>query len=795
MQGEPFGPYRLVRKLGEGEMGEVHEAVGPRGERVALKILRFAASGLGVRSRFLREGKLCAALRHPNVIAVSDHGIEKDSPYFVMPVLRGADLEQTLIRTGPLRPEVAVAIALQACAGVLAAHEAGIVHRDLKPANVFLDEADNGSVRAVVCDFGVAKVVDEDGSLTASGAVLGTPLYMAPEQLLDSKHVDARCDVWALGMILYHALAGEAAFHELRTLAALVMALRDNDVPPLQERAPWVPPALARVVHAALLPLDKRIATVGRLEDALLKFAVADPDLKTSSIVAVSPERKAVFATRASLPMAAADLVDPFEATALGDGPVQDDAPDPYLGRTFEERYRVVAMIGRGGMGAVYEAIDLAAKAEEGRVVALKIMHPETGARGLEATRRFVREAKASARIQSPHVTRFIDSGVDAATGGPFIVMERLRGADLASHLAATGALEVGPAVALFRQACAALSAAHALGIVHRDIKPSNLFLHREGRAIVLKVCDFGIAKQLGREGVEVSTELTRSGGLIGSPLYMSPEQAKGSKLVDERSDMFSLALTLHEALSGVRPWEGHTSMGEIIVAVCTEQVPSLSTIAPWVEPALADVLTKALARAPSDRFATIHELSAALAPFAGTSGTGEDELVSVASHRRTTVTPRRDATAPLPETTGQPFSVTSNRTAARIGAPRPWRGLVVALGLGLLIVPAAGFGIVKLAKPPPASGVVADAPPPVAPLPAASVAPTSEPAPRPLPGAAPVESAVVIAKPPPLTTSRKLRSVVDAGRPAAAVTHTPAATATATTGRGVTATDLPQGP
>ena len=118
MQGEPFGPYRLVRKLGEGEMGEVHEAFGPRGERVALKILRVAASGLGVRSRFLREGKLCATLRHPNVIAVSDHGIEKDSPYFVMPVLRGADLEQTLIRTGPLRPEVAVAIALQACAGV-----------------------------------------------------------------------------------------------------------------------------------------------------------------------------------------------------------------------------------------------------------------------------------------------------------------------------------------------------------------------------------------------------------------------------------------------------------------------------------------------------------------------------------------------------------------------------------------------------------------------------------------------------------------------------------------------------
>ena len=120
---------------------------------------------------------LCRTLAHPNVVAVSDHG--EQSPYLVMSLLRGKDLEECLGATGPLRPEVAVAIMLQACAGVRAAHEAGIVHRDLKPANVFIDERPNNEVSAVICDFGVAKVFDEDGALTASGAVLGTPLYMA----------------------------------------------------------------------------------------------------------------------------------------------------------------------------------------------------------------------------------------------------------------------------------------------------------------------------------------------------------------------------------------------------------------------------------------------------------------------------------------------------------------------------------------------------------------------------------------------------------------------------------------
>ena len=322
-QGSVVGGFVLGRKLGEGEMGEVYLATGPGADEVALKILRVPAIGRGrgveLEARFRREVALCASLRHPNIVSVIDHGVHRGLPYYVMPLLRGSDLDAWLTTTGPLRPEAATAITLQACAGLRAAHEAGIVHRDLKPANIFLDERSDGEVVAVVCDFGVAKVRDEDGSLTASGAVLGTPMFMAPEQLLDSKRVDARCDVWALGMVLYAALTGKPAFVAAKTIGDLILLLNAGVVPPIQERAPWVPPALARVVHASLLPLDRRIASVRDLENALLRGAVAGARLTRADLAPMPDDARRSVATRASLPADATELSGEGEDTVLGD--------------------------------------------------------------------------------------------------------------------------------------------------------------------------------------------------------------------------------------------------------------------------------------------------------------------------------------------------------------------------------------------------------------------------------------------------------------------------------------------
>jgi serine/threonine protein kinase len=607
--------YTVVRALGAGQMGEVYEATAPRGNQVALKLLRPAtARDMDLQRRFVREAKVCAELQSPHIVPVIAHGIHEGRPFLVMPLLRGHDLQSWLERTGPLPPEVAVSILLETCDALAIAHARGIVHRDLKPANIFLDDGGDGRLMAIVCDFGVAKIIDEDGALTASGAALGTPLYMAPEQLMDSKRVDARCDVWALGMTLYHMLAGRPAHTEHTTVADLVFALRNNEIPPLQRFAPWVSPSLARAVHAALLPRDNRLPRVEELAAALRRAGPAPVALHVSVMKGATAELRASVASVAPLPTDYRELTATNVATVVdAPSPQEPNEPlDALLGKTLGKKYRLVKRLGTGGMGAVYEAID-----PEGTRTAVKVMHAESGARAAEASRRFTREMRAVRAVESPHVVKPIDFGVDDELGIPFFVMELLSGRDLASFLAAHGSLAPECAAALFVQACDALRAAHALGIIHRDIKPSNLFLHEPGDGtVVLKVCDFGIAKRLESEVVEASTEITRTGGLLGSPLYMSPEHAKNAKNVDARSDVWSLGLSLHEALSGDRPWRGCTSVGEVIVAICTQPVAPLASIAPWIDPALSAVVERTLVQDAAARCSSIDEFAKALRPF-----------------------------------------------------------------------------------------------------------------------------------------------------------------------------------
>ena len=285
----------------------------------------------------------------------------------------------------------------------------------------------------------------------------------------------------------------------------------------------------------------------------------------------------------------------------------EDDATDPFVGASIAGKYTLVRALGRGGMGAVYEA-----RTASGEGFALKLIRPDVhDSRGRDAVRRFLREAKAAQAIVSPYVARVVDAGADDERKMPFLVMELLHGRDLARLLAAQGPLEPGGAVPFFVQVCEGLAAAHAQGVIHRDIKPANLFVQDlpDGE-IVAKVCDFGVAKQVvvGEDG----TDLTQSGGVIGSPMYMSPEQARNAKTVDPRTDVFSVAVSLYEALAGQRPWQG-TTLGDLIFAMVTTPPPRIDAIAPWIAPALADAIHKALARSPESRFASAGEFAAAL--------------------------------------------------------------------------------------------------------------------------------------------------------------------------------------
>jgi eukaryotic-like serine/threonine-protein kinase len=175
-------------------------------------------------------------------------------------------------------------------------------------------------------------------------------------------------------------------------------------------------------------------------------------------------------------------------------------------------------------------------------------------------------------------------------------------------------------------QACDGLGALHAAQLVHRDIKPANLFLatvptdHAAtgGEAVSLKICDFGIAKFVGSSEDPSKAALTQTGAVMGSPLYMSPDQATNAKNVDASSDIWSLCVSLYESLSGEPPWAGRESLGELVLAICTQRLPPLQSIAPWVPLALAEAVDRGVAPERSERYASAAELRAALLPFAG---------------------------------------------------------------------------------------------------------------------------------------------------------------------------------
>lgn len=265
--------YRVVRELGRGAFGivylAVHEVIG---REVALKVLQPQhASSIGALRRFLGEAQAIAAVRSPHIAQVFDAGITPDGSAFIaMELLVGEDLAHHLRAHAPLGVEAAVDIARQILVALAAAHRASVVHRDLKPANVFLLRDASGRGQVKVLDFGISKFVHpEREALTMTGAMLGTPQYMAPEQLENARDVDGRADLYAVGSVLYEMLTHELPF-DTSSLAGLVAAKLTDTPRPLGPRAPHLPPALVAVVERALSRQpDARFQTAEEMDRAL----------------------------------------------------------------------------------------------------------------------------------------------------------------------------------------------------------------------------------------------------------------------------------------------------------------------------------------------------------------------------------------------------------------------------------------------------------------------------------------------------------------------------------------------
>ncbi len=288
------GRYRLISLLGEGGMGEVWRAQHVQlGSDVAVKLLRPEALTESGVARFDREARLTGAIRHRNVVGVQDHGNDKGIPFIVMEYLHGENLGDRLKRAPQLPLDELIQYALGALAGLSAVHAVGIIHRDLKPANIFLAEDADGIVPKVL-DFGISRASSaisrdqSEVSLTQTHQVLGTPYYMSPEQVRSAKALDARSDIFSMGVILYEALAGRRPF-EGPNAAAVIASIMVDAPPPLPSLRPDLPPQLVSVIDRALArDPDSRFPTARAMRDALAQAAVQTGHLRTTLVDSAS---------------------------------------------------------------------------------------------------------------------------------------------------------------------------------------------------------------------------------------------------------------------------------------------------------------------------------------------------------------------------------------------------------------------------------------------------------------------------------------------------------------------------
>jgi serine/threonine protein kinase len=303
----------------------------------------------------------------------------------------------------------------------------------------------------------------------------------------------------------------------------------------------------------------------------------------------------------------------PFDGAELRDE--SHSAADPMIGRILDGRFRIVDIIGQGGMGAVYKAVHT----QMDRVCAIKLLAPVTTDRE-GAIARFRREAKLTSRIDSPNAVTIYDFG-EAEPGLLYLAMEYIEGESLAQALEREHCLPIERVVGITNQIANALGAAHLLGIVHRDLKPANIMLSRKrGEHEVVKVLDFGIAKAVADNN---NDNLTQTGFVLGTPTYMSPEQVLGEDL-DVRSDVYSLSIMVYQMLSGLLPFEGD-NLRTLMMKRVNSDPRALRTSAPLISEAIERVVMSGLARNPEERIADVQQFAAALmsastngAPFIG---------------------------------------------------------------------------------------------------------------------------------------------------------------------------------
>ncbi len=344
--------------------------------------------------------------------------------------------------------------------------------------------------------------------------------------------------------------------------------------------------------------------------------------------------------------------------------------PEELVGRTIASKYEVTRMIGRGGMGAVYEAEHVGI----GRKVAIKFVDRDV-ANDEGVVTRFAREARATTAIDSEHIVSVLDAGVE--DGRPYLVMELLRGEDLGARLRRLGRLTVKESLHILAQVLRGLARAHEAGIVHRDLKPDNVFvLRRENDALFVKIVDFGISKMSRPKSGTTPLAITGKGTVLGTPLYMAPEQAQALPDVDGRADLYSAGAILFECLTGRPPHTGEC-YEQIILAICMQDAPDVRSINSTVPANVSAYVARCLARNRDARYGSAFEALAGLREVAPEETLA---LLTPANGDDATSLPFA-ATQPMGALTGVSWTAggTSRKSAPRVTQRRTHGGVRVA--------------------------------------------------------------------------------------------------------------------
>jgi eukaryotic-like serine/threonine-protein kinase len=364
-------------------------------------------------------------------------------------------------------------------------------------------------------------------------------------------------------------------------------------------------------------------------------------------------------------------------------------------GDIIDGKYRIVRLLGEGGMGAVYEGENTRIH----RRVAIKVLHAGVAAQG-EAVQRFEREAQAAGRIGSEHIVEVLDLGA-LANGDRYLVMEYLDGESLGARIKTRGRLTPAELCPIAFQLMEGLAAAHGAGIIHRDLKPDNVYLLRQrgGQQDFAKLLDFGISKFNQMSG-DSGFSMTRTGAVMGTPYYMAPEQAKGSREMDHRVDIYAAGVILYEALTGQVPFNADT-FNELLFKIVLEEPKPLVEVDPTIDPAFAAIVSKAMARDPAHRFQTARDFQQALGQWGSGSGAMLTQALRVPTQGLTASALNQPGAAPgLGTGTPGVWSQTGPKLDAGIDTipKKSNTGVVLALAAaGVLVLGGGAFAAVSM--------------------------------------------------------------------------------------------------